>query len=385
MDWTLAVNPGSSSKKYALFAGEQMIVSFTYERTEREYLVTITRNRQSETAEITESIFDCAVSDVLERIAALGEVGEVTHVAVRVVAPGDTFQQHQKIDDAFVAALVKEGAHAPLHIPVIVREIKQVVSALPKAAHWAISDSAFHATVPDFARQYSLAGSLEAGIRRYGYHGISVGSVMRRVADMLPNAEKVVVIHLGSGVSVSGVVGGKSRYNSMGFTPGSGLLMGSRAGDMDPGALISLLHKQGLSGETAHMYLQTKGGFAGWTGATDLRAVLAKEAQGDRIAHAALQAFFTAIAQQVTNAAVACSGVDAIVFTGTAAERNPDVRSRVMESLRWLGFELDHEKNTATRGVADIISPTDHKSTIVLVPTNELHELALQMRQCSQG
>lgn len=380
MDWTLIVNPGSSSKKYALYEGVRVRLIARYERTGEGFVVAVQQaglQQRSET--ITETVYTQALHDLLQRCHTQFSEVTITHVGVRVVAPGDQFQTHQVIDDAFIAALRSVERHAPLHIPHTISEILTVRAALPAATHWAISDSAFHATIPAYLRRYSLEGTSAAGIKRFGYHGLSVASVVARAKEKVPTAKRVVVVHVGNGVSVSGVVAGSSCYNSMGFTPGSGVLMGSRAGDIDPGALIAVLTERNLKGEAAHMFLQTSGGFVGLTGVKDLRVVLEREARGDQSAHAAAQAFIMSIAQQVAVAATTCGGIDLLIFTGTAVERNEELRARIAAQLAWLGIRLDPKQNEAVKNTMCLLSDKVAKPAVLLVPTDEMGEMARQV------
>lgn len=381
MDITLVVNPGSSSKKYALYAGEKLLFTAKYESTNEGFLLCTSVNNEQQLCEgLSENQFNSAVVDVIERAKRSGVIKdelEITKVGVRLVAPGTYFTQHRVIDESFLGELRGVAPKAPLHTPLILSEIEAVREVLPRAKLIAASDSDFHTTVPSWRTCYSLANTLENDVRRFGYHGLSVASVGRRLAlvfggDMPP---RVIVIHVGNGVSVTALLEGQSIATTMGFTPGSGLMMGSRAGDIDPGALIYMLDTQGLSGEAAHKYIQTEGGFKGMTGVSDIRSVLERAANKDEAAINALSLFTEGLAEAVLKLAVPLKGLDAIVCTGTAFERNGDLRQRVLSLLPFDLIDIDTDLNDQVFKVSQIISTKDSKVKVAVIPTDEMGEI----------
>lgn len=381
MDCTLIINPGSSSKKYAIYNGNKLLLTIKYEKTVDGLAECIQRNKeQQKCIDVPIVDYDNALSLALAMAIDMGVVSDlsfVKQVGVRIVAPDKFFFEHKLIDDELVEKLRYTEDKAPLHIPPILSEIEAVKGELPDARLIAVSDSAFHNTIPSHIRRYSLKDAGEMGIQKFGYHGLSFESVSRRLEKVVgSSSDKTVVLHIGNGVSITGLREGKSIYTSMGYTPASGVLMGSRAGDIDPGALIAVLEQKGLSGEKAQEYIQTKGGFLGLTGVRDIRSVLDKEANKDKVAHEAIELFTLQLAQAVAKACVSTEGLSAIVFTGTAGERSSDLRSRILGHLTWLGIELDEPANESVYSVTQVISRSSSEVVVAVIPTDEMGEMA---------
>lgn len=381
MAYTLLVNPGSSSKKYALFNGQgECVLTVRFERTGDGYGRTRTINgTQQGTESVHEHLYHCALHEVVataKRVGCISTVADIAAVGVRVVAPGKRFAQHVKVTDEFLASLEAATPRAPLHIPPTVEECMQARAVLPHAVLCGISDSAFHRTIAESQRAYSLSRARELGFERYGYHGLSVASVVQQVTDLSGVApERMIVAHIGNGVSVTGVRRGRSVWNSMGYTPGSGLMMGSRAGDLDPGAAIVLAEHAHVSGAEALVHFQTEGGFRGLVGHSDLRVVLDQEAKGRPEARVALEKFITEIQQAIASACIVTGGVDVLILTATAMERNEDLRARVVVGLEPLGIRLDTHRNEQYRSEIEHISTSESSARVVVVPTQEMNEM----------
>ena len=382
---TLVINPGSSSKKYAFFKNDQKVLVVRFEKTGEGFGRCVSVNgAEQHCDDVSVHMYREALHEVLtiakkEKIVA--SLADINNVAVRIVAPGSYFQTHRIIDEKFIGKLLRAESILPLHIPPTLEEITAVNKLLQKARLVGVSDSAFHATIPDEFTKYSLRDAEGLEVRRYGYHGLSVGSVVGALPKVFGSAPtRTVVAHIGSGVSVTALKNGRSHYNSMGYTPASGVMMGSRAGDMDPGALIEVLNKTETKLSGGHRYIQSNGGFAGLLGTTDLRTVLMREEQGDVAAKEAMSIFIFDIQSQIAKAAVALGGVDALVLTATAMERNPDVRKRVVTGLQFLGIKIDNKVNEALVNRAGVISAADSKVTVALMPTDEMAEMVLSSK-----
>ena len=239
----LVINPGSTSKRYALYKDRTVVLHHHFEQTAMGFEVCKhAGNGVQECATITSEAFQMALERVAKDVTEyLGTQNtRLDAVALRLVAPGSEFQHHQIIDTAFVGALRRKEMAAPLHIPHTLHEIQYVQQLFPTTKLVAISDSAFHSTLPTKARSYSIDRSdAEAyDIYRFGYHGLSVASIVRRVHPVTgDNPKRLIVCHVGGGVSVTAVKEGKSIETTMGYSPASGLPMGSRAGDIDAGGL----------------------------------------------------------------------------------------------------------------------------------------------------
>jgi acetate kinase len=262
-------------------------------------------------------------------VASLDEVPPVTAVAHRVVHGADRFDVPTLVDDDVVAALNELVELAPLHMTPALDALAQSRAAFPGVPQVAVFDSAFHRTMPEQATTYPLPGRWRTrGIRRYGFHGLSVAWAAERV-----RAARLVVCHLGGGCSVTAVRDGRSVDTTMGFTPLEGVPMGTRPGSVDPGALVYLL-RHGTSLEELDRALEHESGLLGLAGTDDVAVLLAS---GDPEAQLALEIFGYRVAQAVAAMAAALGGIDALVFTGGIGEHAAPVREQIVERLRFLG------------------------------------------------
>lgn len=283
-----------------------------------------------------------AAVEVLERLEAAAGRG-IEAVGYRVVHGGTRFTAPVPIDEAVVDGIRDVSDLAPLHNRVAVAVIEAVRAARPEIDHVACFDTGFHAALPAEATRYPLPASWTdgLGIRRYGFHGLSVQWSVRRAAELLDrpvDALRLVVAHLGSGASVTAVDGGRSVDTSMGLTPLEGLMMGTRAGSIDPGILLRLLDRGMPAAEIADV-LDHGSGLLGVSGRTsDMRELLALEAAGEPAATLALAVFVRRAAQGIAAAATALPALDGLVFTGGIGEHAGSIRSRIVERLRPLGF-----------------------------------------------
>jgi acetate kinase len=278
-------------------------------------------------------------NDQSQGVASWTEVPRVSAVGHRVVHGGERFAAPTVIDDEVVAALESIVELAPLHNAPALAAIENARTALPSAAHVAVFDTAFHHSIPAVARTYALPPRFrDLGIRRYGFHGLSVSWAAERV----PTA-RLVVCHLGGGASVTGVLEGKSIDTTMGFTPLEGVPMATRAGSIDPGAILYLLRHGASVAELDHA-LEHESGLLGLAGSGDV-AVL--EAATSAQATLALDVYCYRIAQAVGAMATALGGLDALVFTAGVGEHSARVRAEVCRRLLHLGVTIDDEVNAA--------------------------------------
>jgi acetate kinase len=298
--------------------------------------------------------------------AVVPESAAVDAVGIRVVHGGSELVKPVRVDDAVVAAIRKLGELAPLHNPIAVKAIEETRGAHPGVPIVATFDTAFHQTMPRLASEYAVPPEL--GVRRYGFHGISYSYVCTRV-----DAKRQIVCHLGNGASVCAIAEGKSVDTSMGFTPMEGLVMGTRAGDLDPGVLLYLL-RQGKSEADLDDVLNHRCGLLGVSGRSgDVRALESAARDGDARAEFALELFAYRAAKYVGAYAAVLGGVDALIFTAGIGEHSPSMRARICSRLRFLGIELDEALNRAPR--------TDERRIsrgavgVWVIPTNE--ELAI--------
>ena len=273
-----------------------------------------------------------SVVDAEERsrpVSALSDAPPVAAVAHRIVHGGERFRSATVVDDEVVTALHELVELAPLHMTPALDALAEARRALPDTPHVAVFDTAFHGTLPECATTYLLPADWRArGIRRYGFHGLSVAWAAGRV-----RVARLVVCHLGGGCSVTAVRDGRSVDTTMGFTPLEGVPMGTRPGSVDPGALVYLL-RNGTSVDELDHDLEHESGLRGLAGTDDVAALLAS---GEPAARLALEIFCYRVAQAVAAMATALEGIDALVFTGGIGEHATPVRERIAEQLRFLG------------------------------------------------
>jgi acetate kinase len=278
-----------------------------------------------------------SVRGVLDGIAGRGVAPRsIDVVGYRVVHGGDIFTAPVVIDDAVVAAIESLVDLAPLHDPIAAATIRAGRAALPDAPHVACFDTAFHASLPEAAIRYPVPDAwTDAGIRRYGFHGLSVTWSVRRAAELLERPAdrlRLVVAHLGGGCSVTAVDGGRSVSTSMGMTPLEGLMMGTRSGSIDP-AIVLRRWRGGDDVESVSAALEHRSGLLAVGGTADMRALLAAEAAGDARAGLAIEMFVRRAAAGIGAAATALPAVDAIVFTGGIGQHSTAIRARIAAGL----------------------------------------------------
>lgn len=362
MNTILVINPGSNTCKYALFYGGQLFLTTTTEETD--------------VADYIDS-FKTFVTEVKEFLQTKRTTLDA--IAVRVLAPGSRFQKHQYINDVFITLLKDRELSAPLHIPKVLPLIKAAKEEFIGIKLIAVSDSVFHSTLPRVAREYSLspAETNKLDLHRFGYHGLSVSSVVNRSHALLgEQPERLVVCHVGGGVSVTAVKSGVSVETSGGYGPVSGLPMGSRAGDIDAGALIELMEKTNLRPKEASLYLHHSGGLMGLGGGSDIRSLLDKKAHGDNTANFALEHFSYHFQKAIAGSVVALEGIDALVFTGTAAVRSSELRLLLCNRLKYLNILIDEDKNNVAVGKAGILHPSGALVKVAVMPCEEMWEMA---------
>jgi acetate kinase len=378
---TLVVNPGSSSKKYALFVGEEQVFAVAVEHDPEGVSVCTSENSRVDRCErVPTPVFATSLLDCIERALHAGvlkSATDITLVGVRVVAPGTYFTKDRLVDDAFMRELAAVETTAPLHIPHLLKELSMVRQALPHAPIVAASDSAFHATLPAHARNYSItpAEAKRLDLYRFGYHGLSVASVLKKLPTVSksasPHGGRVIVCHIGSGVSVTTVKDGKSVDTTMGYAPGSGLVMGSRSGDLDAGALLRIIQRRNLTVADALLSIGTEGGLRGFCGESDLRQVLQQSAQGVPAANIALRAFVVGIQKAIGAGAAVLGGVDTLVFTGTAALRSPELRAKILAPFSYLQVVYDEDKNHLLIDKSGNLSTAASTVEVLVIKTEE--------------
>jgi len=377
------VNPGSASRKYALFSDGVLRASVYFE-----YINEVVSGKINY-LNVEQSI-DCeglslgeVVKLVVPKLIEVGAISsqkDISVIGIRLVAPSQKFMRDELVTDGTLAMLEKIEQVAPLHVSTVLAEIKQLRKFLSDTPIVTVSDSAFHETKPTLAWSYAIDTELadRLGIKRYGYHGISVGSVVRRLKETDIIKPKTIVCHLGSGSSVTAVYNGDSYDNTMGYSPLEGLMMATRSGNIDPAAVMTIKRELRLNDNEIENYLNTKCGLLGVSGSSnDIRKLLESEEKGDERASLALELFVYKIQQAIGQMSASLGGVDCLVFTGTVGERSYVIRARILEKLVFLGFHLDNNLNNQAfepKDIANIATPTS--KPVYVVSTNEALEIA---------
>lgn len=302
---------------------------------------------------------------------------EIDAVGHRVVHGGEKFNKSVLIDDA-VKQQVKECYDlAPLHNPANMTGIEAVEAILPEVPQIGVFDTAFHQTMPPKSFMYALPYKYytEDGIRRYGFHGTSHRYVSQRVCEFLGvniEEQRIITCHIGNGGSITAVYHGKSIDTSMGLTPTEGLMMGTRVGDIDPGALTYLMTHHNLNADQLQQIINKESGVLGVSEiSSDMREIEAAVKAGDPRATLALDMYEQRILKYVGAYAAEMGGVDIIVFTGGVGENQTGVRANVCRPLAFMGVEIDEQLNERTRGTETVLSTPESKVKVVVIPTDE--------------
>ena len=304
-------------------------------------------------------------------------VDEIDAVGHRVLHGGDKFVESCIIDEACKQAIRDCIPLGPLHNPANLMGIEACEKAMPGKPQVAVFDTAFHMTMPPKAYRYAIPTKYytEDHLRRYGFHGTSHRYVSQRVCEYLgvdPAGKRIITCHVGNGGSISAVKDGKCIDTSMGLTPLEGLMMGTRSGDVDGGAVTFIMDKEGLAPSEMSNLLNKKSGVAGVTGvSSDMREVIAAAHEGNQRCRLALDMYAYRVKKYIGAYAAAMNGVDIILFTGGVGENQADMREAFCNGLDYLGVSLDKAKNNTVRGDEAIISTPDSKVTVCVIPTDE--------------
>lgn len=307
-------------------------------------------------------------------LAALSEIDAVGH---RMVHGGERFNQSVLLTPEVMAQFAACNDLAPLHNPANIKGVDAVSALLPQVPQVGVFDTAFHQTMPDYAYMYALPYELytQYGVRRYGFHGTSHRYVSQRTCEFLgrdPRQTKLITCHIGNGASIAAVKNGQCVDTSMGLTPLEGLIMGTRSGDIDAGAVTFLMDTLHLDTKGISALLNKQSGLLGVSGGTsDFRDILKGIEAGNDQARLAKEMYTYRIKKYIGQYAAAMGGVDAIVFTGGAGENQWEVREGATEGLEFLGVQMDAERNHACRAVEAIISAEGSPVTVCVIPTDE--------------
>lgn len=382
----LVLNCGSSSIKYALYNmdDKSVMTSGGAERVGLDGAFVKVKLANGEKKQIMHDIpehtegvkfiFSLLTDPEIGVIKDLKEIDAVGH---RMVHGGEKFNKSVVLTDEVLKAFEECSDLAPLHNPANLKGVNAVKELMPGLPQVGVFDTAFHQTMPEHAYMYAIPYELyeKYGIRRYGFHGTSHRYVSKRACEFLGvnyEDQHIITCHIGNGGSVAAVKHGKCIDTSMGLTPLEGVMMGTRSGDIDGGAVAFIQKKLGLDADGISNLLNKKSGVQGITGiSSDMREIDAAAEKGDKKAILALDMYNYRIKKYVGAYAAAMGGADIIVFTAGVGENQASMRSEVCKGMEWMGIKLDEEKNAKVRGVEAIISTEDSPVTVVVIPTDE--------------
>lgn len=382
----IVLNCGSSSIKYQLFEmpSQRVIAKGLVDKIGLKGSLVKHEREDGIKVTLEGEIFDhkLGIEYVLgillsEKYGSIKDLEEINAVGHRVVHGGERYGNSVRINDSVIEALEETVDLAPLHNPPNLDGINAITELMPNVPQVGVFDTAFHQTMPKHSFLYGIPYSLyqKHGVRRYGFHGSSHKFVANKAAEFLKkpmNELNLITCHLGNGASIAAVQNGKSIDTSMGMTPTEGLIMGTRSGDLDIGALFHIIKKEEIDLATANTLINKHSGMLGISGvSSDMRDIETAAEEGNERAQMALKMYQYRIKKYIGSYAAAMGGVDAIVFTGGVGENDWVTRQNAVEGLEFMGVELDKSKNTGMRGKTMAISTDASKVSVLVIPTNE--------------
>jgi len=318
-------------------------------------------------------IFEILTSKEYGAISSMSQINAVGH---RVVHGGEKFNKSVLITDEVLRQIEKCADMAPLHNPANIEGIRTISKILPDVPQVAVFDTAFHQTMPKKSYMYAIPYYIyeKYGIRKYGFHGTSHRYVSARACEFLgikAEGTRMITCHVGNGGSITAIKDGKSVDTTMGFTPLEGLMMGTRSGDIDAGAVTYLMNKENLNVSQISNLLNKQSGVEGISGvSSDMRDAQAASEAGNERAKLAIDMYMYRWIKYIGAYTAALGGVDVIVLTGGVGENQAPLRKMLCDGLGFLGIKLDEEANKC-RGIERVISTPDSKVKVVIIPTDE--------------
>jgi len=393
----LIINCGSSTIKYQLFTSDvsKVVARGIISRIGEDgsYFDHQTDNHKIHEVEVVPNhhrAFEICIACLLHpEYGAINDIGEIQAVGHRAVHGADLFIESTLITEDVIRKMEECGPLAPLHNPPNLVGIREARLLLPNVPHVAVFDTAFNQTMPPKAYLYAIPYYLyeEHKIRKYGFHGTSVRYVSMQAAHFLerPIEElKMVVLHLGNGVTMTAVAGGKAVDSTIGFATFSGVMMGTRSGDIDPGLIFHLNRQLGMAPEQIEHILYRESGLYGLSGVSnDVREIEKQAREGNWRCQLAMEKFAYMAKNYIGSFAAAMGGINCVVFTAGIGENSPRMRSLICEGLEFLGIAIDETSNqVAVGGRAEVnISRPGSATTVVVVPTNEEKMIALDTQK----
>ncbi|ATB69570.1 acetate kinase [Sulfurospirillum diekertiae] len=396
----LVLNAGSSSVKYQLFnmANNEVLASGVIEQIgEKESMAKIKYKKSAGDEQKREekcSIHDhdaalTWMSEALIQSGVIHNLNDLDGIGHRVVQGGSSFQEPAMVDDYVMSEIERLIPLGPLHNPGHLAGMKVSVHQSPNVPQVAVFDTAFHSTLPNYAYMYAIPYKYyeELRIRRYGFHGTSHYYVTKVAAKYLKqdiNTLNAITLHLGNGASVAAIENGQSVDTSMGLTPLEGLIMGTRSGDLDPAILFYLARKRGLTLDELDKMLNKESGLKGICGSNDMREITRMAEEGDERAQLACDMFNYRLKKYIGSYSAVLGRVDCIIFTGGIGENANDVRLKSCEKLENFGIKIDPILNSVRSSEIRTISADDSKVKVLVIPTNEELEIAIETLEMIQ-
>jgi acetate kinase len=323
---------------------------------------------------------------ISKKRGVIKDLNEIDAIGHRLVHGGEMFKGSCYLDDVTIKGVEDCSDLAPLHNPANLKGIYAMKTVLPNVPQVGVFDTSFHQTMPDYSFMYALPYSLykKYGIRRYGFHGTSHSYVSKRGCEILNldyDTQKIITCHLGNGASITAIKNGKSVDTSMGLTPVEGLIMGTRSGDVDAGALTLIMEKEEIDFSSLNTLLNKHSGVLGISGiSSDMREVESAAEEGDERAVLALKMYEYRVKKYIGAYAAAMGGVDLLIFTGGIGENSSETRENICRDLEFIGLKFDRHKNEGVRSKELVISKKESKVTVMIVPTNEEFVIASETR-----
>ncbi len=352
----LAMNSGSSSLKFGLYR----VDSTGVEKLFGEIVATAEHPN--------------AITQVASVLAASG-MPPPDAIGHRIVHGGPALRQHCRIDDAVLHQLQAAAAFAPLHAPAALALIRFAQAHFPGVPQVACFDTQFHVSLPAVARVLPIARELQAeGIQRYGFHGLSLESIVRQLGDALP--QRLVIAHLGNGASITAVKAGMSIDTSMGMTPSGGVIMGTRSGELDPGVLVYLMREKKYDAARLEALVDQRSGLLGISGLSGDMRRLHEAAASNGDARLAIEMFCYSVRKQVAAMIAVLGGLDMLVFTGGIGENDAQVRIDICAGLAWIGASLDEPRNRTASNPYSLISDGATRCQLLVLASQEDEQIA---------
>lgn len=381
----LIINIGSASKKYSVYDGMDQLIFFHFEKSGDGFLLTVKGEGRFEKDKVSLDDYNNSLeflSNYLEENMSI-EIDDFAALSFRVVAPGTYFLEHREITDEYFEKLKEAEEHSKLHLAPVIEEFEKSKKVFKEQKKFAISDSVYHKTKLETSKYYGISKELQDkyDYRRFGYHGISVESVIEKIKQNDNKlADRILICHLGGGVSFTAVKNGKSLDNSMGYSPLEGSMMATRSGNINFDLLQDLFEKEDLkTAEKRDEFLYKKSGLLGLSGiSNDLRVLREETFKGNKDARFAVQTYIYNILKNIYEMVSVLKGVDIIVFTGTIGYRADFIRELVLDEMLWDGYQYDLQKNL--HGAEDYnyfyINTPESSKKILVCETDEMEMMA---------